>query len=293
MAVNKPQPQQKPFRMQFLGLMAVISAFVIFMYATTFQPETVNVLISATVLGAIGFILGLLLVGMRVEPFDFRAFIESIIWTVVAVCVMWIVNRYSPFMLGVNILNVRWFSVLMAVAEECFFRILLCGLIFRGTHSIFLSATVSSGMWTIYHTARYGGDAGTMFIVFICGCVLGWVFLVSRLADGVIFGHAIVNFLATRRQTTMVTASMTGLHSNWLPEIHDLPTLGLWGLVVAIGLITVATIINHLMHKPYLRKPKGSRPKAPRQRLPSGKPKARKKTLTGKSKVRRKPRGKR
>lgn len=295
MAVRSPTPQEKPFTLEFLGVMAIVTALLIFMYASTFQPETINILTSSVLLLVIGTTFGMLLVGVRFKPFSFERLFESIIWTVLAFGIIYIVNKQVPFTLGVQVLNARWYAVLMGVAEECFFRLFLTGFIYRITDSKFLAISIGAGVWTVYHMARYGGETGALIVVLLAGFALGWVFLSSKMGDGVIFAHALVNFIATGGTIPIVHGSISGggqLQADLLPEIHDWAGLGLWTLILAIGVITVAGIINHLMHRSYQRKPRGKKPKAPRKRLPSGSPKVQTK-IRGPPKTRKKLRGKR
>lgn len=295
MAVRSPTPQQKPFTLEFLGVMAIVTALLIFMYASTFQPETINLLTAGTLLLVIGTTFGVLLVGVRFKPFSFERFFGSILWTGVAVGIMFLVNKQVPFTLGVQVINARWYAVLMGVAEECFFRLFLTGFVYRITHSKFFAICIGAGVWTVYHMARYGGDTGALFVVLFCGFALGWVFLASKMGDAVIFAHGFVNFIATGGTIPIVQGSLNvgvQLQAGLVPEIHDWAGLGLWALILSIGVIILAGIINHLTHRSYERKPKGKKPKASRKRLPSGNPKANIK-LHGPPKKRKKLKGKR
>jgi len=266
----------------------------IFMYASTFQPETINLLTAGVLLLVIGLVFGILMVGIAFKPFSFERLFESIIWTGLAFGIIYIVNKQVPFTLGVQVLNVRWYAVLMGVSEECFFRLFLTGFVYRISHSKLLAIVLGAWVWTIYHMARYGGDTGALLVVLLAGFALGWVFLESKMGDGVIFAHALVNFIATGGTIPLVQGSVGGgqLQAGLLPEIHDWAGLGLWALIVTIGVIAMAGIINHLTHKSYHRKPRGTRPKAPSKRLPSGNPKTHKK-IRGPPKTRKKLKGKR
>ena len=295
MAVRRPTPQEKPFTLEFLGAMAMVTALLIFMYASTFQPETINLLTGGVLLLVTGTTFALLMVGVRFKPFSFERLFESLVWTGLAFGIIYIVNKQVPFTLGVQVLNVRWYAVLMGVSEECFFRLFLTGFVYRISHSKFLAIVLGAWVWTIYHMARYGGDIGALIVVLVAGFALGWVFLASKMGDPVIFAHALVNFIATGGTIPLVKASpnMGGqLQAGFLPKIVDWAGLGLWALIVTIGVIVVAGIVSHLTHKSYERKPSGNRPKAPRKRLPSGNPKSHKK-LTGPPKKHKKLKGKR
>jgi len=69
---SRPLVHGKPIRIGFLGTMSILAALMIFMYATTFQPETVTVLLSAVVLGIIGLVLAFLFTRIVFRGFDWR-----------------------------------------------------------------------------------------------------------------------------------------------------------------------------------------------------------------------------
>jgi len=186
-----------PISIGFLGSMGIVGAVLVFMYASTFQPTVTDLLLSAVALLTIGLSLAYMLVGIRFLPFDLKHFGTSLIWTVFAVVMIFTVNRVVPFTLGVSVLNLRWFAVLMGVAEECFFRLFLCGFIEKVSRSKIFAIVISAFVWTIYHIARYSGNPSALWIVLFAGMGLGFTLVQSRLGDGVIFAHAIVNFLAS------------------------------------------------------------------------------------------------
>lgn len=194
---QRRQPSQRPYIIGFLGTMAIVSAVIIFMYATTFPSEHTWTIISAVVLLVVGLAFAYMMVGVRFEPFQFKHMVESIIWSAVSVAMIWMVNTQVPFNLDVTPLSSRLFSVLMGVSEECFFRVWLTTFTQRVTNSTLLAIGVSSGIWTVYHISRYGGDISAFFIIFVAGLVLGIAMLQSKMADGVVFAHGIVNYLAT------------------------------------------------------------------------------------------------
>lgn len=189
-------PQQRPYTLGFLGTMAIVSALIIFMYGTTFESGVQATYVSAVVFLVVGLIFAYTMVGFRFEPFNLAGFFESLLWTSVSVTAIWMVNMRVPFSLTATPLSSKLFSVLMGVAEECFFRLWMVTFINKFTKSSILAVGVSSGIWTTYHIARYAGQPNAFFVVFIAGLILGFAMLYSKRADGVIFAHAIVNFLA-------------------------------------------------------------------------------------------------
>jgi len=187
---------ERPYKIGFLGTMALAGAVLIFMYASTFPSEHSNVIFGAVLMAVIGVSFAYIMVGLKVKPFEFQDLVESVVWTAVSVIAIWVINKTVPFSLDVAPLSTRLFSVLMGVAEESFFRVWLCPFIFRMTRMGWLAIGLSSGIWALYHINRYGeAGIGTFLVIFMAGCMLGWVMLTSKMGDGVIFGHAIVNGL--------------------------------------------------------------------------------------------------
>lgn len=188
--------QRAPYVLTFLGSMAVVTAWIIFMYATTFQIDA-GIMLSAVMFVIGGLALAHIMVGLKIEPFQFKRLLESLMWTAISAGLIYIVNSTVPFRLDVGVMNTRLFSVLMGVGEECSFRVFLCAFIFKVTNNVWLATGISSASWSIFHIARYGGDTGAFFILFIVGLLLGAVIIYSKMADGVIFAHALINYIAT------------------------------------------------------------------------------------------------
>lgn len=188
--------RERPYKIGFLGTVALIGAVLAFMYSTTFPSEHIWTIISAVLLCIIGLAFAFMMVGLKFDPFNMSHLVESIIWTAISVVAIWIVQKTAPFNLVVSPISTKLFSVLMGVAEECFFRVGLTTVFYKMTNQAWLAIIASSGIWTVYHISRYGGSGiGVFLVIFMVGCVLGWVMLSSKMGDGVIFGHAIVNFL--------------------------------------------------------------------------------------------------
>jgi len=180
----------------FLGTIAIVLSLLIFMYYTTLQTES-SVLLSSVMLLVVGLLFAWIMVGVKFEPFELKRMFESILWTAMSALAIWIVNSKVPFTLDVSFGSTRLFSVLMGVAEESFFRLFLTTFIYKITKMSLLAIIISSSTWTIYHIGMYGGDMGAFVVIFMAGLVLGFVMLYSKMVDGVMFAHAVVNYIAT------------------------------------------------------------------------------------------------
>jgi hypothetical protein len=183
----------------FLGSMAILSAVVIFLWGATFQTSNQWTFLVAIIMLIAGLSLASLMVNLRFLGFAPQLFIETLLWTVVSCILIWIVNTTVPISFEVTPFSEQTFAVLMGVGEECFFRLFLCTFIKKFTGSQLLAIMASSVIWSLYHVARYGGNTGALFIVFMAGLVLGAVFFISKMGDGVIFAHGTINYIATSK----------------------------------------------------------------------------------------------
>jgi len=92
-------------------------------------------------------------------------------------------------------MNIVLFGVLMAVAEEVFFRGFLTNFfITRFTPAIGILA--SAGIFAVYHFARYGTQISSLIYVLAGGTILGYVAYKSGRLSPVIIAHIINNLLA-------------------------------------------------------------------------------------------------
>lgn len=194
--INAPK---QPFVIGFFGFMAIVSAFLILLFVSTFG-EQIPTLLTAVVLMLVGLFMSFITSGIKFEPLSAKQFFKTLMWTAMSFVAMLIVNKYVPFTIELSIpLSARYFGVLMGVAEECFFRVWLCGMIYRmgigGKYNPFIAIGASSLVWSIYHISRYGGSFNILMLIFFCGCILGASFIYSKQADSSILSHALVNWM--------------------------------------------------------------------------------------------------
>ena len=190
--------RDKGYYIGFLGSIAIALAFLMLMYALTFPIESKDSFVYMALLGVVGISMGFIMVGFRLQPSNFKHFTETLMWSGISFCLIYIVNRMVPVRIDIaSPYGETMFSVLAGVAEELFFRVWLCTFIHKLTHSMWLSAGVSGGIWALYHINRYGGSMNTLLLIGIVGFIQGFILLYSRMADGPIFGHMLVNYIAT------------------------------------------------------------------------------------------------
>jgi len=189
--------EPKKFTVGLFGTLAIVAALLIFLWLLTFQaPEMLSPLVTASFFLVGGLSLSFAMVGVKIEPFMLERLVQTVLATVLNVVVIFYVNSLVPISFEFSVVDPQFFAVLIGVAEECFFRLFLCGLFYRFTNSFLIAVFGSSAVWSGYHISRYGGDLSILMIIFMCGCVLGATFLYTRSADGGIFGHALVNYIA-------------------------------------------------------------------------------------------------
>jgi membrane protease YdiL (CAAX protease family) len=187
--------RNSPYVVGFLGSIALVLSILIFMYCLTFSVDN-GLILSAVAFILVGVLFSYVTVGLRFEPFQVKGFVETVMWTVGSFVAIWIANHVVPIRFEALPIDGRMFAVLMGVAEECFFRLFLCTFVQKVTRSTLLSVVTSSLIWSVYHIGRYGGNVGALFVIFLCGLVLGFVMLQTRKPDSPMFAHGVVNYLA-------------------------------------------------------------------------------------------------
>lgn len=191
--------QRKPFVIGFIGIMSIASAFIILLYMGTFSPtlSELTYLFIAISLMIGGLVMSFLTVGFRIDPFSIKQFLQTVMWTGVSMGAIFVINKYVPLTFEVTMpISPKYFGVIMGVSEECFFRVWICGMLYRMFNNAPIAIGTSSLIWSVYHVGRYGANINALLIVFLCGCALGASFIYSRIADNVIVSHGLVNWIA-------------------------------------------------------------------------------------------------
>ena len=190
------QPKQR-FTVGLFGTLAIAAALLIFLWLLTFQaPETLAALTTASFFLIGGLSLGYIMAGVQFEPFSMTRLVETILSALLNVVVIFYINSLVPLRFEFTVIDPQLFAVLVGVAEECFFRLFLCGWFYRFTKNFFIAIGASAAIWAGYHIARYGGNMNILVVIFMAGCILGGTFLYTRSPDGSVLGHAVVNYIA-------------------------------------------------------------------------------------------------
>ena len=89
------------------------------------------------------------------------------------------------------------FAILMAIAEEPFFRGFITNFLLLKLRNPALAIILSGFIFGIYHLARYGGDLSALFYVSFGGMILNWVGFRSGRLSPCMLAHIINNVIAT------------------------------------------------------------------------------------------------
>jgi len=198
MKLYPTQAGQEKYRVSFLGTIALVGAVLIYLYSTTWNPETINSFFTMFLILISGVVLSSIMVGIQFVPFSFRSIVQDMLVTAGAFFSIYVVNSVVPLSvpdIGVNPLGNTGFVMLSGVAEEWFFRMFLCCWIYKFTRSVLIAVPISSFAWAVFHLSRYGANLNIIGLVFLVGLPLGYLTLLFRSADGCTFGHMIVNAL--------------------------------------------------------------------------------------------------
>lgn len=185
-------------RQDSLSKMLIVISMMLTVYLATFETTTL-VLFPGI----------LLLIGLVMESYmeKHREFVDHITetsslkaigyFTIIALMGMfmsgYMIDRTSMTLLsGFSAIS---YGVLMAVAEEQFFRGFITDFLVTRFPSYVLALITSACIFTMYHLARYGGRADAMMYVFAGGFILSWVSWKSKRLSPCMLAHAINNVI--------------------------------------------------------------------------------------------------
>jgi len=157
------------------------------LFLGTFGPAVVGVAVFILAIMLVGLVLAMWL-GMaeRDEHIDARERWDLLVWTMVGLATIGLLNILQLFkpapatILSIALSNVaedarmlvsRMLGILVAVAEEQFFRGALTNLFIRSV-GVAGAIVLSGGIFGIYHLAVYGSQPVTMVIVAAAGSIL-------------------------------------------------------------------------------------------------------------------------
>ena len=186
-----------------IGLIAL--AGMISIYFATFEKGFIAVF--PAILLTVGLALMIVSEG-RVPPEDTYVS-ESEGWTIIKyfgigfigiVLVAWLSPAlFRPASIipkSLSITDMRLFGVLMAVAEETFFRGFLMNWLINQFGSATTGILLQALIFAVYHIAVYGSSFATLLYVLIAGLILGYVAWRSGRLSSSMLAHSLINFIA-------------------------------------------------------------------------------------------------
>jgi len=192
-----------------IGLTVLAASQLLFL--GTFGPAVVGVAVFVLAIMLVGIVLAMWL-GMAerdesIDPVERR---DLLIWSMVGLATIGLLNLLQLFkpaagtILSTGLANVaedaralvsRMLGVLVAVAEEQFFRGALTNLFIRAVGSA--GAIILSGaVFSIYHLAVYGGQPITMAIVAGAGSILAFTAIRTGRVSTPMIAHVANNVVA-------------------------------------------------------------------------------------------------
>ena len=181
------------------------------LFLGTFGQAVVGVAVFVLAIMLVGIVLGMWL-GLaerdeRIDPVETR---EMLTWSVVGLAVIGVLNLLQLFkpaagtILSTALLNVaedarmlvsRMLGVLVAVAEEQFFRGALTNLFIRSV-GVAGSIILSGAVFGVYHLAVYGSQPITMAVVAGAGSVLAYTAVRTGRVSTPMIAHVANNVVA-------------------------------------------------------------------------------------------------
>jgi membrane protease YdiL (CAAX protease family) len=88
------------------------------------------------------------------------------------------------------------FGIMIAIAEEQFFRGFLTSFFYSRFNSTALGVVASAAVFCVYHLAVYGDASANLVYVFVAGAFLSYCAIASKRITVPIIGHVLNNILA-------------------------------------------------------------------------------------------------
>lgn len=193
----------KGLRLDLIGAGMVALAVMISIYLSTFEKGFVSIF------PAMLLVSGLVLTRMfgREEIEDDMEITRSGYYAGIALIGVFAVAMAAPQIFTVQSIipkgleltasDLVLLAVLMAVAEEIFFRGFLMAFFTSMSGSFWVSNVLQAIVWAVYHTAVYGSQAWVMVYVVMSGIIFGYVNRMANSLTPSILAHSIINFISS------------------------------------------------------------------------------------------------
>lgn len=183
-----------------ISITLTILAVAVFLYSATFTDELMLRSTFVVVMALAGLVLSSTIKHTQVdESLSNIEVRQIIIWGAIAFVAVLFLNIFTKqapiFAVAEEPLIRRNFAVLIAVAEEQFFRGFITPFIASRTNSILLGSVLSGVIFGIYHFAIYQ-SFDVLLIVFGSGIILSYVALRTGRLSPTILAHVVNNWFS-------------------------------------------------------------------------------------------------
>jgi len=186
------------WRQDTISVASTAAAVMISVYVATFDLGLVTLMPAILLLS--GVALQHLAIGRR-EPADeilTERGLNTVMYAALAVAGIslgGLLGSKLPLATGLSAFDAAMFGVLMAVAEEQFFRGFITQWLVAQTTPA-MGVLSGAAVFAVYHLAVYGTEPGSLVYVLIAGAILGWVCLQTGRLSPAILAHCINNLIS-------------------------------------------------------------------------------------------------
>lgn len=192
--------------LDFIGWNLVALAFLCFVYVAIVQKS-----IGAEIMVPLLMIFGGLTLGLGTGSIKndlmttSKEFYDGLLWFTIsfgAITTLQIgaasLLSHLPFNVTFDVMNLKLYGVLIAIAEELCFRgfVLPWFSTVVGPFGPYFGIPISAGAWSIYHLYVYGTEPTALMLVFMVGIILGFIAWSKQRLWIFMGAHALVNLVA-------------------------------------------------------------------------------------------------
>jgi len=181
-----------------ISITLTILAVAIFLYSATFTDELMLRSTFVVVMALSGFVLSIVVKQYGADESLSEVEVKQMaLWTAVSFVAIIFLNQFArtiPFAVTDEPVTRKSFAVLIAVAEENFFRGFITPFV-ASKVGMLPGSVLAGAIFGIYHFAVYG-SVDVLLIVFGSGIILSYVALRTRRLSPPMLAHVINNYLS-------------------------------------------------------------------------------------------------
>ena len=196
--------------LDFIGWNLCVVSFICFLYVATVQKQ-LTLSEALPLLIPILMVIGGIMFGVGTKSITSdlwlsrKEFFDGVLWFTVVfgaiatvhVGVVEIVS-HTPFNVTYNVMDLKVYGILIAIAEEIFFRGFLLPWLSTMGYPLgqYIGVPASAGAWTLFHLGVYGTQPQALILVLMVGIILGFIAWYKKRLWIFMGAHALVNFMA-------------------------------------------------------------------------------------------------